>query len=53
MYDYWCQNCDTDIEKNVKISERDEQKCPDCGNRIVRAINAPGMVYAPTSGKTV
>lgn len=51
LYTYWCQGCDTDIEKQSSIDERDNQKCESCANRLVRAIDIPGGVWAPTSGK--
>jgi putative FmdB family regulatory protein len=49
IYTYWCQCCDSDDERLTKIAERDEQKCNSCGNRLIRAIDRPGGVWAPTS----
>jgi len=49
IYTYWCQGCDDDQEKLTSIVERDNQKCEQCGNRLVRAIDVPGAVWAPTS----
>lgn len=49
IYTYWCQCCDNDQEKIVNIDTRDNQKCNECGNRLVRAIDRPGGVWAPTS----
>ncbi len=51
LYTYWCPACDTDQEKQSTIAERDNQKCEPCGNRMIRAIDIPRGVYAPTSGK--
>jgi putative FmdB family regulatory protein len=51
IYSYYCQAEDRDLEKNAPIADRDNQWCDECGNRLVRAIDAPGGVYAPTAGK--
>lgn len=51
LYTYWCPACDTDQEKQCRIADRDYQKCNECGNRMIRAIDIPGGVWAPTSGK--
>lgn len=51
LYTYWCPSCDTDQERQSKIADRDNQKCEPCGNRMVRAVDIPGGVWAPTSGK--
>jgi len=50
MYSYACPACDTGIERLVKIAARDEQFCGDCGYRLVRCVDRPGLVYAPTAG---
>ncbi|AXG66201.1 hypothetical protein SEA_ANNADREAMY_82 [Streptomyces phage Annadreamy] len=49
IYTYWCQCCDNDQERLIPIAQRDEQKCDECGNRLIRAIDRPGAVWAPTS----
>lgn len=49
LYTYWCPYCDTDQEKQCRIADRDYQKCNECGNKIIRAIDIPGGVYSPTS----
>lgn len=49
IYTYWCQCCDNDQEKISKIVDRDSQRCDSCGNRLIRAIDRPGAVWAPTS----
>ncbi len=51
LYTYYCQAEDKGLEKNAPIAQRDSQWCEDCGHRLIRAIDAPGGVYAPTSGK--
>jgi len=51
LYTYYCQVEDKDIEKIAPIEGRDSQWCESCGNRLVRAIDSPGGVWAPTSGK--
>lgn len=48
-YDYSCLACDTDEERNVKIAERDNQNCQQCGNRLNRNYTFHGAVWAPTS----
>lgn len=48
-YTYVCsREPNEQLEKNVKIAERDNQRC-DCGRMLKRCIDAPGAVYAPTS----
>ncbi len=51
LYTYTCLPCDEDSERNVKIAERDSQRCDNCGNRLHRPIDFKGGVYAPTAGK--
>lgn len=34
----------------LKIEQRDNAICPDCGSRLIRNIDKPGMVWAPTRG---
>jgi putative FmdB family regulatory protein len=51
LYTYYCQAEDKGLEKNAPIADRDSQWCEDCGHRLIRAIDAPGGVYAPTAGK--
>jgi hypothetical protein len=33
------------------ISDRDNQKCQNCGNELIRGIDYPAVVWAPTAGK--
>jgi len=49
-YTFSCMNCDKIIEKIVKMEDRDNQKCDECGYDLVRAIDRPGLVWAPTAG---
>lgn len=48
LYTYYCNNCDKDTEMIISISARDEQMCEECGYRLVRNIDKPGMVWSPT-----
>ncbi len=48
IYTYTCLNCDIDSELICNISSRDDQMCQDCGNRLLRSIDRPGMVWSPT-----
>lgn len=50
MYTYVCLSCDTEHEDIVKMEDRDKQFCKDCGNRLNRAVDRPGLVWAPTAG---
>lgn len=50
MYTYYCKACDSDKEMLSKIADRDNQICSDCGHRLVRGLDKPGMVWAPTRG---
>jgi len=49
IYSYTCWACDLELERNVKIDDRDNQICEKCLHRLIRQIDAPGAVYAPTS----
>lgn len=48
MYTYTCPVCDEQYSKIVKIEERNDQFCEDCGYRLIRNIDRPGMVWSPT-----
>lgn len=50
MYSYTCLACDTTIDMINKIERRDDAMCPQCGNRLNRNIDRPGLVWAPTRG---
>lgn len=52
MYTYNCETCDEKKEMLVKMEARDNATCPDCGGDLVRGIDSPGLVYAPTSSTT-
>lgn len=48
IYTYSCINCDKDEERITNISSRDDQSCEDCGYKLFRSIDRPGMVWSPT-----
>lgn len=48
LYTYYCNVCDIDLEIISKIDKRDEQICDNCGYRLVRNLDRPGMVWSPT-----
>jgi len=51
MYTYYCMACDQDFEKLIKMEMRDQAMCESCGNRLIRGLDRPGLVWAPTSSK--
>ncbi len=49
-YDYKCTNCKQEVELNVPILDRDnDRKCPECNGRLIREITFRGLTWAPTS----
>ena len=50
LYTYTCLECDKTYEVLQSISDRDNAICPDCGYRLARNIDKPGLVWAPTRG---
>lgn len=48
-YTYVCNGCKVNLERLVKIDDRDEQHCDDCDKKLDRGIDSPGAVWAPTS----
>lgn len=48
MYSYGCLVCDRDFEKIVDLNSRDSVLCDKCGNRAIRKIDRPGLVWSPT-----
>jgi putative FmdB family regulatory protein len=48
LYTYYCKVCDKDLELISSIGSRDDQYCDDCGYKIIRNIDRPGMVWSPT-----
>lgn len=48
MYTYTCLVCESEYSKIVKIDKRDDQICEECGHRLTRNIDRPGMVWSPT-----
>ena len=49
-YTFNCMNCDITFEKVVKMDDRDNQICKECGYKLIRSIDRPGLVWAPTAG---
>lgn len=49
MYTYYCQTCD-DLKELIQIpmEARDRQDCRNCGHKLVRQWDLPGLVYSPT-----
>jgi putative FmdB family regulatory protein len=50
LYTFTCIECDRQYELMLKILERDNAVCPDCGLRLIRNVDKPGLVWAPTRG---
>jgi len=50
LYSYTCLACDRTAEIITKIESRDSAFCSNCGNRLIRNIDRPGLVWAPTRG---
>jgi putative FmdB family regulatory protein len=50
LYTYTCMDCNESYEIIQKIENRDNAMCPSCGYRLIRSIDRPGMVWAPTRG---
>jgi putative FmdB family regulatory protein len=51
-YTYDCLTCEIKKEEVVKMEQRDEImiSCPKCGYRMIRGVDRPGLVWAPTAG---
>ena len=47
IYTYSCKTCDKTMEKTVAMERRDMLKC-ECGSKLVRKIDKPGLVWSPT-----
>lgn len=48
LYDFRCNNCNSEVEKRVSISEseRTDIKCDNCNSgKLVKLVGAPGVVY--------
>lgn len=54
FYTYKCsnENCSTWTEAMRKIEDRDvpPDPCPSCNSEMRRALDIPGLVWAPTAG---
>ena len=48
LYTFTCLECDKAQELMIKMEERDNAICPDCGVRLIRNIDRPGLVWSPT-----
>jgi putative FmdB family regulatory protein len=48
LYSYSCFACLEESEKLVSIDNRDNVLCQ-CGNKLQRQIDTPGLVWAPTA----
>lgn len=48
-YEYTCLACDETITVMVKVDERDNQFCEQCGNKLVRSWTVGNLaVWSPT-----
>lgn len=47
-YTYSCDTCNVTVEKIIKMEDRDNAVCNDCGNVLRRGLDRPGMVWSPT-----
>ena len=49
-YTFVCLEHDISQEENLKIDNRDTTfiPCPKCANRMIRAIDRPGLVWSPS-----
>jgi putative FmdB family regulatory protein len=50
MYTYTCLPCDKEMVLMQKMEQRDAARCPECGYSLIRGIDRPGSVWAPTAG---
>lgn len=48
IYSYSCVECDTNADIIMSIKDRDNAMCEECGNKLIRGIDRPGMVWSPT-----
>lgn len=48
LYSYYCMACDKGLDRLSSIAHRDDQMCEECGFRLLRGIDRPGMVWSPT-----
>ena len=49
IYTFNCVECEKQSDRIVKIAERDDQHCEECDAKLVRGIDSPGAVWAPSS----
>jgi len=52
LYEYYCEQCQREVEVSMSISERDKGgvACPKCGGRQMRPLVS--SVFAQTSRKS-
>ena len=50
LYTYNCVNCEEEMVLKQSIADRDKAYCPECGYQLIRGIDRPGSVWAPTAG---
>ena len=51
IYTYRCECTDEALVLiGIPISERDEQNCRKCDSILLRQVDCPGSVWAPTAG---
>ena len=48
IYTYRCTECNFDLDRLVKLDERDDQACAKCNSPLERKINHPGAVWNPS-----
>lgn len=47
-YDYECPACDTTVERNVEMEQREKQWCSVCSEPLTRKFTFKGAVWSPT-----
>lgn len=48
-YDYECPVCEEITERNVDMTDRNDQSCDKCYHPLSRKFTFKGAVWAPTS----
>lgn len=47
-YTYTCVTCDKRIERLQPMEQRDNAYCHECGYKLIRGLDRPGLVWSPT-----
>jgi len=47
-YDYRCPVCEVTVERNVDMTNRDDQDCEKCCTPMERKFTFRGSVWSPT-----